>query len=150
MDYADLLSTLRYIGSTPPAVLAEQLIDEVGNTYTKENEPPTSENSQLASGARRDYQSSKYSGNPSMESALAKGEEYLNALKRDKIEGVKQKELGVIMTPEAVKELEAKKQALIQKRMDLERKRRMDEYDQRAQARGLRVQDNLEKIGLGK
>jgi hypothetical protein len=127
MDYADLLSTLRYIGSTPPAVLGEQLIEEVGNTYTKESEPPSSKNSQLASGARRDYQSSKYSGNTSME-----------------------KESGVIMTPEAVKELEAKKQALIQKRMDLERKRRMDEYDQRARARGLRVQDTLEKIGLGK
>jgi hypothetical protein len=42
------------------------------------------------------------------------------------------------------------KQALIQKRMDLERKRRMDEYDQRAQARGLKVKDTLEKIGLGK
>jgi hypothetical protein len=127
MDYADLLSTLRYIGSTPPAVLGEQLIDEIKNTYTKENEPPTSENSQLASGARRDYQSSKYSGNPSME-----------------------KKSGAVLTPEAIKELEAKKQDLIQKRMDLERKRRMDEYDQRVQARGLRVKDNLEKIGLGK
>jgi hypothetical protein len=85
-----------------------------------------------------------------MESALAKGEEYLNALKQDKIEGVKQKESGLSMAPEVVEELESEKQALIQKRMDLERKRRMDEYDQRAQARGLKVKDTLEKIGLGK
>ena len=126
MDYKDLLSTLRYIAATPPAVLGEQLKEELKNTYTEEN-VPSSAKSQLASGARRDYQSSKYSGNPSME-----------------------KELGVIMTPEVVEELEAKRQELIQKRADLERKRRMDEYDRKVQARGLRVKDTLEKIGLGK
>lgn len=126
MDYKDLLSTLRYMAATPPAVLGEQLKEELKNTYTEEN-VPSSAKSQLASGARRDYQSSKYSGNPSME-----------------------KEPGVIMTPEVVEELEAKKQELIQKRADLERKRRMDEYDRRVQARGLKVQDTLEKIGLGK
>jgi hypothetical protein len=150
MDYKDLLATLRYIGATPPAVLGEQLKEELKNVYTKENVPPSSKDSQLVSGARRDYQNAKYSKNPSMESALAKGEEYLNALKQDKIEGVKQKESGLNMAPEVVEELEAEKQALIQKRMDLERKRRMDEYDQRAQARGLKVKDTLEKIGLGK
>ena len=127
MDYKDLLSTLRYIGATPPAVLGEQLKEELKNAYTEESVPSSAKNSQLASGARRDYQSSKYSGNPSME-----------------------KEPGVIMTPEVVKNLEAEKQALIQKRMDLERKRRMEEYDRRVQARGSRVQDTLEKIGLGK
>jgi len=127
MDYKDLLSTLRYIGATPPAVLGEQLKDELKNIYTKENVPPSSKNSQLVSGARRDYQNSKYSENPSVE-----------------------KEPGVIMTPEVIKELEAKKQELIQKRADLERKRRMDEYDQRAQARRITVQDTLEKTGLAK
>ena len=127
MDYKDLLSTLRYMAATPPAVLGEQLKEELKNTYTEENVPPSAKNSQLVSGARRDYQSSKYSGNPSTE-----------------------KEPGVIMTPEVVKELEAKKQELIQKRADLERKRRMDEYDRRVQARGSRVQDTLEKIGLTK
>ena len=55
---------------------------------------------------------------------------------------------GVIMTPETIKELEDQRQALIQKRIDLERQRRMDEYDQRAQARNLRVQDTLEQTGL--
>ena len=114
------------MAATPPAVLGEQLKEELKNTYTEEN-VPSSAKSQLASGARRDYQSSKYSGNPSME-----------------------KEPGVIMTPEVVKELEAKKQELIQKRADLERKRRMDEYDRRVQARGLKVQDTVEKIGLAK
>jgi hypothetical protein len=54
------------------------------------------------------------------------------------------------MTPEVVKELEEKKQKLIQTRMDLERQRRMDEYDQRAQARRMTVQDTLEKTGLAK
>ena len=127
MDYKDLLSTLRYMAATPPAVLGEQLRKELEDTYAKEKVPPSSKDSQLASGARRDYQSSKYSGNPSME-----------------------KELGVIMTPEVVEELEAKRQELIQKRADLERKRRMDEYDRKVQARGLRVKDTLEKIGLGK
>ena len=115
------------MAATPPAVLGEQLKEELKNTYTEENVPPSAKNSQLVSGARRDYQSSKYSGNPSTE-----------------------KEPGVIMTPEVVKELEAKKQELIQKRADLERKRRMDEYDRRVQARGSRVQDTLEKIGLTK
>lgn len=57
---------------------------------------------------------------------------------------------GLIMTPEVVKELEEKKQKLIQTRMDLERQRRMDEYDQRAQARRMTVQDTLEKTGLAK
>ena len=57
---------------------------------------------------------------------------------------------GVIMTPEVVKELEDKRQKLIQTRMDLERQRRMDEYDQRAQARRITVQDTLEKTGLAK
>ena len=55
---------------------------------------------------------------------------------------------GVIMTPETIKELEDQRQALIQKRIDLERQRRMDEYDQRARARSLRVQDTLEQTGL--
>jgi hypothetical protein len=127
MDYKDLLATLRYIGATPPAVLGEQLKEELKNVYTKENVPPSSKDSQLVSGARRDYQNAKYSENPSME-----------------------KEPGVIMAPEVVEKLEAEKQALIQKRMDLERKRRMEDYDQRAQARGLKVKDTLEKIGLGK
>jgi hypothetical protein len=127
MDYKDLLATLRYIGATPPSVLGEQLKEELKNVYTKENVPPSSKDSQLVSGARRDYQSSKYSENPSMK-----------------------KESGLSMAPEVVEELESEKQALIQKRMDLERKRRMDEYDQRAQARGLKVKDTLEKIGLGK
>lgn len=57
---------------------------------------------------------------------------------------------GVAMTPEVVQELEAKKQELIQKRSDLERKRRMDEYDKRAELRSSRVQDTIEKIGLVK
>lgn len=127
MDYKDLLATLRYIGATPPAVLGEQLKEELKNAYTKENVPPSSKDSQLVSGARRDYQNAKYSENPSMK-----------------------KESGLSVAPEVVEELESEKQALIQKRMDLERKRRMDEYDQRAQARGLKVKDTLEKIGLGK
>jgi len=57
---------------------------------------------------------------------------------------------GVIMTPEVVKELEEKRQKLIQTRMDLERQRRMDEYDERARARRMKVQDTLEKTGLDK
>ena len=57
---------------------------------------------------------------------------------------------GVIMTPEVVKELEEKRQKLMQTRMDLERQRRLDEYDQRAQARRMTVQDTLEKTGLAK
>jgi hypothetical protein len=57
---------------------------------------------------------------------------------------------GVIMTPAVVKELEEKRQKLIQTRMDLERQRRMDEYDERARARRMTVQDTLEKTGLDK
>ena len=55
---------------------------------------------------------------------------------------------GVIMTPEVVKALEEKRQKLIQTRRDLEKQRRMDEYDQRARARQIRVRDTLEETGL--
>lgn len=55
---------------------------------------------------------------------------------------------GVIMTPEIVKALEEKRQKLIETRRDLEKQRRMDEYDQRARARQMRVQDTIEKTGL--
>jgi len=112
MDYKDLLSTLRYIGETSPAVLGGQLVEEIAS-YKPSSTNSVSDNTKEAT----------------MEQKVSP---------------------GVAMTPEVVKELETKKQALIQKRMDLERKRRMDEYDQRAQARGLRVKDTLEKIGLGK
>jgi len=112
MDYKDLLSTLRYIGETSPAVLGGQLVVEIAS-YKPSSTNSVSDNTKEAT----------------MEQKVSP---------------------GVAMTPEVVKELETKKQALIQKRMDLERKRRMDEYDQRAQARGLRVKDTLEKIGLGK
>lgn len=57
-------------------------------------------------------------------------------------------ETGVIMTPEVIQNLKTKQEALAQKRRDLERQRRMDEYDSRAQARRVRVQDTLEKTGL--
>ena len=112
MDYKDLLSTLRYIGATPPAVLGEQLVKEI-KSYKPSSTNSVSDKTKEAT----------------MEQKVSP---------------------GVAMTPEVVKELEAKKQELIQKRADLERKRRMDEYDKRAEARGLRVQDTLEKIGLGK
>ena len=57
-------------------------------------------------------------------------------------------ETGVIMTPEVIQNLKIKQEALAQQRRDLERQRRMDEYDSRARARRLRVQDTLEKTGL--
>jgi hypothetical protein len=57
-------------------------------------------------------------------------------------------ETGVIMTPEVIQNLKTKQEALAQQRRDLERQRRMDEYDSRAQARRVRVQDTLEKTGL--
>ena len=55
---------------------------------------------------------------------------------------------GVIMTPEVVKALEEKRQKLIETRRDLEKQRRMDEYDQRARARQIRVRDTLAETGL--
>ena len=55
---------------------------------------------------------------------------------------------GVIMTPEVVKALEEKRQKLIETRRDLEKQRRMDEYDQRARARQMRVRDTLAETGL--
>lgn len=55
---------------------------------------------------------------------------------------------GVIMTPEVVKALEEKRQELMQTRRDLEKQRRMDEYDQRARARQMRVRDTLAETGL--
>jgi hypothetical protein len=57
---------------------------------------------------------------------------------------------GVIMTPEVVESLKAQSDALSNKRMDLERRRRMNEYDQRAQARRSRVTDTLRTTGLDK
>ena len=55
---------------------------------------------------------------------------------------------GVIMTPEVVESLKTQSDALANKRIDLERERRMNEYDQRARARRMKVQDTLEKTGL--
>jgi hypothetical protein len=55
---------------------------------------------------------------------------------------------GVAMTPEVVESLKAQSDALANKRIDLERQRRMNEYDQRARARRSRVEDTLNKTGL--
>lgn len=57
---------------------------------------------------------------------------------------------GVIMTPEVVESLKSQSDALSNKRMDLERRRRMNEYDQRAQARRSRVADTLTTTGLNR
>jgi hypothetical protein len=127
MDYKDIIPTLKYAVSTPPLTLLEQLRDEVKNAYTKENVPPSAKNSQLVSGARRDYQNSKYSENPSMK-----------------------EEPGVIMTPEVIKDLEAKRAAIDKKIQEREAMRRVDEYDQMVRARRMKVQDTLEKTGLNK
>jgi len=127
MDYKDIIPTLKYAASTPPLTLLEQLRDELENTYAKENVPPSAKNSQLVSGARRDYQNSKYSENPSMK-----------------------EEAGVIMTPETIKDLEAKRAAIDKKIQEREAMRRMDMYDQMVRARRMKVQDTLEKTGLNK
>ena len=55
---------------------------------------------------------------------------------------------GIAMTPEVVDNLKSQSDALANKRIDLERERRMNEYDQRARARRMKVQDTLEKTGL--
>jgi len=55
---------------------------------------------------------------------------------------------GVIMTPDTIKRLEAKRNELIGKRIELEKERRRKEAEQKALARSLRVQDTLEKTGL--
>lgn len=55
---------------------------------------------------------------------------------------------GVIMTPDTIKRLEARRAELIGKRIELEKERRRKEAEQRALARNLRVQDTLDKTGL--
>lgn len=55
---------------------------------------------------------------------------------------------GVIMTPDTIKRLEAKRAELIGKRTELEKERRRKEAEQKALARSLRVRDTLEKTGL--
>ena len=55
---------------------------------------------------------------------------------------------GVIMTPDTIKRLEAKRNELIGKRIELEKERRRKEAEQKALARSLRVRDTLEKTGL--
>jgi len=55
---------------------------------------------------------------------------------------------GVIMTPDTIKRLEARRNELIEKRNELKKERRRKEAEQMALARKLRVQDTLEKTGL--
>jgi hypothetical protein len=55
---------------------------------------------------------------------------------------------GVIMTPETVKRLEARRDELIKKRIELAKERRRKEQEEKALARSQRVRETLEKTGL--
>ena len=134
MDFNDIIPTLKYAASTPTSTLLEQLRKELEDTYAKENVPPSSKDSQLASGARRDFQSSKYSGNSSIKNALA--------------ETPDEQKPGVITTPEAIKELEDKRRAIEKKLQELKSMQRINEFESKQQARQARVRNTLEKTGL--
>jgi len=53
--------------------------------------------------------------------------------------------LGKLISPEVIKELEAKRDALAQKRRDLENQRRFEEYDAIVRARQARARDSALK-----
>ena len=84
----------------------------------------------------------EYLKNPRMADAAPKNME----LRASEVAGDKVAQgLGKLMSPEVIKELEAKRDALVQKRRDLEDRRRFDEYDAMVRARQVRARDSALK-----
>ena len=134
MDFNDIIPTIKYAASTSPRTLLEQLRAELEDTYTK-NSALSSEATKAEPDKLRMDSISEFV--PSVKSEAPK----IKTISVDQ-------RPGVIVTPEAIEELENKRNAIEKKIQELKSMRKIDELEVKQQARQARVRDTLEKTGL--